>query len=64
MKLDRTKPYGTVYGDADHAFEQDGRLFDHNGDEIGVPTPKVDRAPKATKAEAQEDAELAAQLKA
>lgn len=36
MKLDRSKPFGTVYGPANHAFEQDGRLFDQAGNEVGA----------------------------
>jgi predicted O-methyltransferase YrrM len=32
--LDRNRPYGIVYGNAGHAFEQDGKKFDHHGREI------------------------------
>ncbi|MDD5375282.1 hypothetical protein [Acidithiobacillus sp.] len=56
MKLDTSKPYGTVYGDADHAFEQDGKRFDHAGEEImDGGTPKK-RGPKP------KDDQLKAQL--
>lgn len=30
MKLDRTKPYGTVHGSAAAFYEQDGKLFGHD----------------------------------
>lgn len=29
--LDKSRPYATVYGEASHAFEQDGRNFKHDG---------------------------------
>ena len=33
--LDRTKPFGEVYGiGIKHRFEQAGKLFDHQGNEI------------------------------
>jgi hypothetical protein len=32
--LDRNRPYGIVYGNAGHAFEQDGKKFDSQGREI------------------------------
>jgi hypothetical protein len=34
MKLDKKKPYGYVSGDIRARFEQDGRLFDADGDEL------------------------------
>jgi len=37
--LNKSRPYATVYGQAGHAYEQDGKLFDHHGNEIGGPTP-------------------------
>lgn len=57
MMLDRTRPYATIYGVSDHAFEQDHKCFDHNGEEIGTePEPKK-RGPKP------KDDQLTAQLK-
>ena len=41
MKLDRSKPYGAVYGGAGHSFEQDGKRFDQAGELI-----EADKAPK------------------
>ena len=38
IKLDRTKPFGTVYGIADHRYEQNGLAFDNNGNCVSVPT--------------------------
>lgn len=36
MKLDKSKPYGTIYGDLDgRAFVQDGRYFNAAGELIG-----------------------------
>ena len=66
-KVDFSRPYGQVYGDADHAFEQDGKLFDANGNEVAGPAvePKVPRAytKKAKPApETPMDGELAAQM--
>jgi hypothetical protein len=34
VKLDRTRPFGTVAGAAPILFEQDGRTFDSKGEEI------------------------------
>jgi hypothetical protein len=34
MKIDFDKPYGTVTGDTKVAYEQDGKFFDINGDEM------------------------------
>ena len=33
-KLDRNRPFGTVYGEAQHRYEQDDRYFDHQGLEV------------------------------
>lgn len=33
--LDRSKPFGTVYGASGASYEQDGRLFDHEDRLIG-----------------------------
>lgn len=35
MKLDRSRPYGTVYGGAGVAYEQDGLQFNSLGDLVG-----------------------------
>jgi hypothetical protein len=51
MKLDRTRPYGTVYGPSDHAYEQDNKRFGHDENEIvdkdlpkkREPKPKADQ---------------------
>lgn len=47
MKLDRTKPFGTVHGSGDRRqFEQDGRFFDSDGEEVVAATleqPVYDR---------------------
>lgn len=67
MMLDRSRPFGTVYGGGDHAFEQDGNYFDHEGNETGAPKgpkePKAVRKQPTATVEALEDSELAAQLK-
>ncbi|MDD5084204.1 MAG: hypothetical protein PHT88_04755 [Candidatus Moranbacteria bacterium] len=34
MKLDKSKPYGSVHGDSKAAFEQDGVLFDADGEAL------------------------------
>ncbi len=34
MKLDKSKPYGTVMGHPSASFEQDGKLFDGEGYEL------------------------------
>lgn len=47
-KLDRSRDYGVVYGSRiRHAFEQDGKAFDHNGNEL--PTPQEIVAAKVEK---------------
>lgn len=30
--LDRKRPFGEVWGNASHAYEQDGQMFDHTGE--------------------------------
>lgn len=36
--LDRSKPFGEVYGSGvSHRYEQGGRLFDHEGKLVGEP---------------------------
>ena len=32
--LDRSKPYGTIFPATYAAFKQDGKLFDHDGEEV------------------------------
>lgn len=34
MTLNRQKPFGTVHGHALFAYEQDGMLFNHDGDQV------------------------------
>lgn len=50
--LDKTKPYGEVYGISVAKFEQDGVLFDVFGNEIGgkeeIPTT-VEATPEVVK---------------
>ncbi len=61
-RLDRSRPYGQVYG-AGHAFEQDGKQFDQEGEEIGAgkttPAPKPGKSSKAAPAD---DDQVSAQL--
>lgn len=75
-RVDLTRPYGEVYGQADHRYEQDGKLFDNEGnlieDQPGAKaeepaaeesTPKrkyTKRAP--AEPESPVDGELAAQM--
>lgn len=57
--LDRTKPYGEVWGEAGGAkFEQDGILFDAHGRELKKPVQEVAEVleapkPAVTKAKAK-----------
>lgn len=38
MKLDFTKPFGTIYGHDEARYEQDGHLFRANGEPLAPPT--------------------------
>ena len=53
-KLDRSKPFGSVYGEADHRYEQDGYPFDADGNEVGAPVKEVKT--KGRKTAAADDA--------
>lgn len=70
-KLDRKKPFGQVYGMASHSFEQDGALFDQDGEEVVVDTKGAKAPAKAKKAAepapladvpVEADSQLASQL--
>ena len=48
--LDKTKPYGTVHGSEDGScYEQDGVLFDHEGNEVSQAVEEVKDEPKSVK---------------
>lgn len=69
MKLDKSKPFGVVFGISDAAFEQDGVLFDCDGESIGdeVAKSKGGRPKKEVPVEPSTpaaDPELDAQIKA
>lgn len=65
MKLDRTKPFGVVFGAADGvAYEQDGLTFDIHDRLIGEPPAKASKAPKAPKPAPVEASAVDAQLDA
>ncbi|MDD2989805.1 MAG: hypothetical protein PHI64_12685 [Zoogloea sp.] len=53
MPLDKTQPYGEIYGDADgrHYF-QDGAYFDAQGKEIGAKPAKPGRQAKPAEQQA------------
>lgn len=34
MRLDKSKPFGEVYGPAKYRYEQNGRYFDADGNEV------------------------------
>ena len=44
-KLDLKKPYGTIFGHDEYAFQQDGKFFDGGMNEIGA--PEVAPVPKS-----------------
>lgn len=71
VKVDFNRPYGQVYGEASHSYEQDGKFFGHDGREVAGPAdesaPKPARTyAKRVKAEpalaSPVDAELSAQM--
>jgi hypothetical protein len=67
-KLDKSKPYGEVFGDPQgHRYEQDGKLFDALGEEIVVKakdTPKQPTQPKQPAASGKgKDVQAAASAK-
>lgn len=71
MKLDRSRPFGVVFGDRNGiAYEQDGALFDIQDNLVGGAKPaKAAKAPKAAPvpeapADVTPDAQLDAQLEA
>jgi hypothetical protein len=45
MKLDLNKPYGEVYGEATHRYEQGGKRFDINQNLVEEPAAEVPAAP-------------------
>lgn len=69
--LDRTRPYGEVFGDAPYRYEQGGKRFDHNGTEIAqdgaAPAPatpdKSSSAPQSVAVSDMSFAELRAYAK-
>lgn len=67
MKLDKSRPFFTVHGTSEAAYEQDGILFDFNGDSIGdEPEAPKNRGgrPKKVEPEPAVDPEIEAQIKA
>lgn len=51
MPLDRSRPFGEVFGVADHKYVQDGKKFDHEGKDIG----KASKSEKASKPNPEPD---------
>ena len=45
MKLDLSKPYGEVYGEATHRYEQGGKRFDSGHNLVEEPAAEVSAAP-------------------
>lgn len=53
MPLDKTQPYGEIYGDTDgRRFFQDGIYFDAQGKEIGAKPAKPGRQTKPVEQQA------------
>lgn len=63
MKLDRSKPFCTVYGDSEAAFEQEGVLFSLDGESIGGEPQEPKNKGGRPRKEAV-DPEIDAQIKA
>ena len=67
--LDKSRPYGTAHGQGlDHTYVQDGKNFDHDGNEVvGVKTPgtktRVSPPAKPAAAPSVKSSQLADQLK-
>lgn len=67
--VDFNRPYGEVFGEASHRFEQDGKCFDAQGLEVGSPVVEqkatrayTKRAKPEEAAPSPVDAELNAQM--
>ena len=41
MSLDKTRPYGEVFGDSPYRYAQDGKYFDAQGNEIKEAKPDL-----------------------
>lgn len=64
-KLDRSKPYGAIHGEAQgRRYEQDGRYFCADGSQWRDPSAKESAAERAAREKAEAEAELAAKAKA
>lgn len=61
MKLREDRPFGTVYGHSQVAYEQDGRQFGHDKSLIEGPVVETALAPEVIKAP---DAARSAKMKA
>lgn len=46
MKLNKSRPYGTIAGHAMASYEQDGVLFDASGEQLAEYTPPKKTGPK------------------
>lgn len=53
IQLDRKRPYGQVYGSPNVGYEQDGKSFDHDGNEL--PSPRDIVQAKKDKAAAKSE---------
>ena len=61
IQLDRKRPYGQVYGSPNVGYEQDGKSFDHDGNELPSPRDIV-QAKKDKAAAKSEPDQVTAQL--
>lgn len=50
MKLNESRPFGTVYGHSQVAYEQDGKQFAHDKSLIEGPIVEAPLPPEVTKA--------------